>query len=98
MFHYLMAHSGVTVGGMQTRPAFDEDGEVVPRQFMNFSIAFDHDIVDGAPAARFSDRFIKLIESGSILLDEARKGEYGKTAAADTKVAMQQGQVLAGDR
>jgi len=55
---------------MQTKPAFDENGDVVPRDIMNFTIAFDHDIVDGAPAARFTNRFVELVESGSILIEE----------------------------
>jgi hypothetical protein len=28
-------------------------------------MAFDHDVVDGAPAARFAERLIDLIESGT---------------------------------
>jgi pyruvate/2-oxoglutarate dehydrogenase complex dihydrolipoamide acyltransferase (E2) component len=27
-------------------------------------VIFDHDIVDGAPAARFTKRLVELIESG----------------------------------
>lgn len=34
------------------------------REFLYATILFDHDIVDGAPAARFLTRLKELIESG----------------------------------
>ena len=61
---------GVTVGGIHKKPAVLEDGSIEPREFVCLTIAFDHDIVDGAPAARFSSHFIELIESGSLLKEE----------------------------
>jgi len=33
-------------------------------------VTFNHDIVDGAPAARFLKRFSELIENGAYLRDE----------------------------
>jgi pyruvate/2-oxoglutarate dehydrogenase complex dihydrolipoamide acyltransferase (E2) component len=36
------------------------------------TVAFDHDIVDGAPAARFVKRLVELIESG-YELEETRQ-------------------------
>jgi pyruvate/2-oxoglutarate dehydrogenase complex dihydrolipoamide acyltransferase (E2) component len=30
------------------------------------TLDFDHDIVDGAPAARFAQRFQELVENGNI--------------------------------
>ncbi len=50
------------VGGMATRPAFVE-GQVVPREFLAVTMSIDHDVVDGAPAARFARRFRELVES-----------------------------------
>ena len=37
---------------------------VEPRCLLNLTVAFDHDVVDGAPAARFVQRLVELIESG----------------------------------
>jgi pyruvate/2-oxoglutarate dehydrogenase complex dihydrolipoamide acyltransferase (E2) component len=31
---------------------------------LNLTVTFDHDIVDGAPAARFVHRLVELVESG----------------------------------
>ena len=56
-------HTQVTIGGIATRPAL-VDGQVAIREYLCLTLSFDHDIVDGAPAARFSARFKELIESG----------------------------------
>jgi pyruvate/2-oxoglutarate dehydrogenase complex dihydrolipoamide acyltransferase (E2) component len=40
---------------------------------LNLTVAFDHDVVDGAPAARFVNRLVELIENG-YGLEEARHG------------------------
>jgi pyruvate/2-oxoglutarate dehydrogenase complex dihydrolipoamide acyltransferase (E2) component len=54
---------GLTVGGIAEKPGV-VDGRIEIREVMNLTIAFDHDIVDGAPAARFSQKLKELIESG----------------------------------
>ena len=58
------------VGGISRKPAVVE-GRIEPREILNLTVAFDHDIVDGAPAARFTRRLVELIESG-YGLDEFR--------------------------
>lgn len=64
---YLPLHTlGVTVGGIQTKPAFVND-TVIPREYLSLTLAFDHDLVDGAPAARFAKGLVELIESASLL-------------------------------
>jgi len=67
----------LTVGGIATKPAFvDGDGEhgghdaefgertVEPREYLSLTVTFDHDVVDGAAAARFVQRLGELIEGG----------------------------------
>jgi len=54
----------LTVGGIGQRVVFDA-GRVVPHEFLSFTLSFDHEIVDGAPAARFANRLRELIEGGS---------------------------------
>jgi pyruvate dehydrogenase E2 component (dihydrolipoamide acetyltransferase) len=44
------------------------DGQIVVRQMWVLSLAFDHRLVDGAPAARFLQRIKRLVESPYLLL------------------------------
>jgi len=53
----------LTVGSMAWKPAV-VDGRIEPRQILNLTVAFDHEIIDGAPAARFARRLVELIEGG----------------------------------
>lgn len=43
------------------------DGRLVPRTVACITIDLDHDIIDGAPAARFGSTLVELIEKASIL-------------------------------
>ncbi|MFP3914727.1 MAG: 2-oxo acid dehydrogenase subunit E2 [Actinomycetota bacterium] len=58
----------VTVGGIGPRPAFI-DGELQEREHLSLTISVDHDIIDGAPAARFVERLRQLVEGGHGLTD-----------------------------
>ena len=58
----------VTLGGIAEKPGV-VDGRIEVREMMSLTVSFDHDIVDGAPAARFIQRFKELIESGYGLCD-----------------------------
>jgi pyruvate/2-oxoglutarate dehydrogenase complex dihydrolipoamide acyltransferase (E2) component len=53
----------VTVGGIGEKPG-RVDGQIVWRDYLSLTISFDHELVDGAPAARFTRRLKELIESG----------------------------------
>jgi hypothetical protein len=53
----------LTVGSTAWKPAVVED-RIEPREILNLTIVFDHDVIDGAPAARFARRLVELIESG----------------------------------
>ena len=39
-------------------------GDATDNRDPNLTVAFDHDVVDGAPAARFLNRLVEMIESG----------------------------------
>lgn len=54
---------GLVVGGIAWKPAIVE-GRIEPREMLNLTVMFDHDVVDGAPATRFTRRLVELIESG----------------------------------
>jgi 2-oxoacid dehydrogenases acyltransferase (catalytic domain) len=45
------------------------------RDYLSMTISFDHDIIDGAPAARFTQRLKELIESGYGLPDSTVESE-----------------------
>jgi hypothetical protein len=59
----------ITLGGIAAKPGV-VDGQIQVREYLNVTVSFDHDIIDGAPAARFTDRLIELIESGYGLTDD----------------------------
>ena len=53
---------GVTLGSIVQRPALI-DGRIEARECLCLTLGFDHDIVDGAPAARFAQHLKELLES-----------------------------------
>jgi pyruvate/2-oxoglutarate dehydrogenase complex dihydrolipoamide acyltransferase (E2) component len=66
----LTAHTlGVTVGSISAKPAV-VDGHITIREYLSLTVDFDHDIVDGGPAARFAQHFKELIERGYGLMND----------------------------
>ncbi len=53
----------LVVGGTAHKLA-DVDGRIEGRDMLSVTIIFDHDVIDGAPAARFTRKLVELIESG----------------------------------
>jgi pyruvate/2-oxoglutarate dehydrogenase complex dihydrolipoamide acyltransferase (E2) component len=53
----------LVVGGISKKLA-EVDGKIENRQILYLTIIFDHDVIDGAPATRFTRRLVELIESG----------------------------------
>jgi pyruvate/2-oxoglutarate dehydrogenase complex dihydrolipoamide acyltransferase (E2) component len=56
------------VGSITHKPAVVDD-RIEPREILNLTIGFNHDVVDGAPAARFVQRLVELIRSGYGLVE-----------------------------
>jgi pyruvate/2-oxoglutarate dehydrogenase complex dihydrolipoamide acyltransferase (E2) component len=56
----------ITLGGIAEKPGV-VDGRIEIREYLSVTISIDHDIIDGAPAARFAQRLKTLIESGDSL-------------------------------
>jgi pyruvate/2-oxoglutarate dehydrogenase complex dihydrolipoamide acyltransferase (E2) component len=48
------------------------DGQIAIRDYLSLTISFDHNMIDGAPAARFVTRLKELIESGYGLIEQER--------------------------
>jgi pyruvate/2-oxoglutarate dehydrogenase complex dihydrolipoamide acyltransferase (E2) component len=57
---------GVTIGGIVERPAI-EAGQLVTREVLALTVSVDHDVVDGAPAARFVRSLREAMETASLL-------------------------------
>lgn len=56
----------VVVGGISARPRV-VDGNVVVRDVLDLTVTIDHNVVDGAPAARFGAELRELIEQAQVL-------------------------------
>ena len=64
---FLPTHTmGLTVGGISRKPGVHE-GSISIRDYVYLTIAFDHDIVDGAPASRFGYTLVDTIEKAVVL-------------------------------
>jgi pyruvate/2-oxoglutarate dehydrogenase complex dihydrolipoamide acyltransferase (E2) component len=61
------------VGGIAWKPAVVE-GRVEPREILDLTVMYDHDVIDGAPAARFTQRLVELIEGGYGLDENLHQG------------------------
>ena len=59
----------VTLGGIVKRPMMIND-RLENREHLCVTISIDHDIVDGAPAARFMQHLKGLVEGGQGLGEE----------------------------
>jgi pyruvate/2-oxoglutarate dehydrogenase complex dihydrolipoamide acyltransferase (E2) component len=59
----------MTVGGIGVKPGV-VDGDIAIRDYLSLTISFDHEIIDGAPAARFTRRLKELIEGGHGLIEQ----------------------------
>lgn len=56
----------LTLGGIGKKPGIVDD-RIEIREYQSVTVSFDHDIVDGAPAARFMHHLKKLIETADVL-------------------------------
>ncbi len=71
----------MTVGGIGEKPII-VDGHIAMRDYLSLTISFDHDIIDGAPAARFTERLKDLIESSYGLGDSTAESEQAGVEGA----------------
>lgn len=45
------------------------EGEIVERESLHLTISFDHDLIDGAPAVRFTQEFVNHLREATLLDD-----------------------------
>lgn len=60
----------ITVGSIEQRTVFIENSYET-REYLCLTGSFDHDIVDGAPAARFMNQFLETVKSGKYLTTDS---------------------------
>jgi pyruvate/2-oxoglutarate dehydrogenase complex dihydrolipoamide acyltransferase (E2) component len=58
----------ITLGGIAEKPGV-VNHRIEVREYQSVTVSFDHDVIDGAPAARFTQRLKKLVENGDGLDD-----------------------------
>jgi pyruvate/2-oxoglutarate dehydrogenase complex dihydrolipoamide acyltransferase (E2) component len=75
----------ITLGGIATRPAL-LDGQVADRQYLCVTISVDHDLVDGAPAARFAQSLKELVEGRAVLDELIGRGANARHAGVASEV------------
>jgi signal transduction histidine kinase len=73
----------VTLGGIAEKAAV-VDGQVQIREHLSMTLSFDHDIIDGAPAARFTQHLKDLIESGYGLVAPEAEIDGGQRGRPET--------------
>jgi pyruvate/2-oxoglutarate dehydrogenase complex dihydrolipoamide acyltransferase (E2) component len=61
----------VAIGGIVERPCL-VDSQLESHEHLCLTVTFNHEIVDGAPAARFLKTFSEILKSGDLLLDEVK--------------------------
>jgi pyruvate/2-oxoglutarate dehydrogenase complex dihydrolipoamide acyltransferase (E2) component len=59
----------MTVGSIGLKPGV-VDGSIAIREYLSLTMSFDHEMINGAPAARFIRRLRELIERGYGLIEQ----------------------------
>jgi len=60
---------GLRAGGIAKKPEVIGD-KIEIREYLYMTVSIDHDLVAGAPAARFISRLAELVENGYGLTEE----------------------------
>jgi len=58
----------IVVGGVSPRPRVVRD-QIEVRDVLDLTMTIDHNVIDGAPAARFGAELREVIESATVLDD-----------------------------
>lgn len=57
----------LTIGSISNELVQQENGQIESKEMLHVTASFDHEIIDGAPAARFMSRFEEILKSGDLL-------------------------------
>jgi pyruvate dehydrogenase E2 component (dihydrolipoamide acetyltransferase) len=58
----------IAVSAIERRPAYDEDGEIMPAQFMKLTLSADHRIANGRDGALYMSEVKKTLENPVLLM------------------------------
>jgi len=86
--HCSNSNLSVCTGGITERPVYI-DNVLTRREFLCVTVAFNHDIVDGGPAARFVTLFRRLVETAALLSPEAEAPIHDRAARHELAVTVQ---------
>ena len=68
----------ITVGGIGAKREI-VDRQITEHEYLSLTVSFDHNMMDAAPGARFTERFKELIETGYGLIDEESRSPVDGT-------------------
>ena len=57
----------LTIGSINKKNVIADDGQVIKKEYLCVTGSFDHEIVDGSPAARFMKRFEEILITGEFM-------------------------------
>lgn len=89
-----------TVGIGVERPTVHDDEQIVARPMLPLTLSFDHAVIDGAPAARFTETLRNLTETAAALHPPRRSPTLGERPPArrNTQERARDGTPLGGSR
>ncbi|MGB7964367.1 MAG: 2-oxo acid dehydrogenase subunit E2 [Propionicimonas sp.] len=64
---------GVTIGGISRRLQWVA-GEPAEQEVAHLTLAYDHDVINGAPAARFTARLLELLAAADAVRAASTQG------------------------
>ena len=69
MIHLTPHNVSLGVGSKEIKYEMTKEGKIIEREFMAVTLAMDHALIDGGPAARFFREFYLIIRDGCIEAD-----------------------------
>ncbi len=57
----------LTIGSMEKKNVITEKGDIAKKEFVYLTASFDHEIIDGAPGARFLKHFEEILKKGKLI-------------------------------
>jgi len=69
MIHLTPHNASLGVGSKEIKYEMNKEGKIIEREFMAVTLAMDHALIDGGPAARFFREFYLIVRDGCIEAD-----------------------------
>jgi hypothetical protein len=75
ILHRTMHNLAFGLGSVVRKPGIVGNA-IEPRDILHLSVLLDHDVVDGAPAARFVSKLVRSLERAAVLTADPGSGSY----------------------